>query len=253
MVPDLQVTYLQHSGFAVTIGDVLLIFDDAQGLGGDEDSLQNGRITRECLGAYRHAVFFVSHAHNDHFNSRIYSAVNAGDVAYVLGFDVPPPYFDAIQMHPGDTATLFDQLEITAYDSTDEGVSFMVRLDGWTLFHAGDLNLWHWRQESTLKEIEQAEKDYLQAVAPLVDQKIDLAFFPLDPRMGDLYDAGAQHFLMHIKPQVFVPMHWWDRSDAAIGFARRNRTKRTEIIALTQPGQLLRLQKGHDGAVHVDA
>lgn len=250
MASPLQITYLDHSGFAVRSRSTLLIFDDAQGLAGEGDSLANGRITRELLESVDRTVYFVSHSHEDHYHPDIFKLSNAGLVHYVLGHDVPLDH-GGHRMFRGDTLSLAGA-EITAHDSTDEGVSFLVKIDGWTLFHAGDLNLWHWREESTYKEIEQAERAYLDAVAPLLGEAIDVAFFPLDPRMGQQYDAGAQHFLMHVKPRVMIPMHWWKRADVAIDFARRNQTKHVEILALTAPGQTVQATKQEDGQVIID-
>ena len=154
------------------------------------------------------------------------------------------------RLKEGDELSLFG-VEITAYGSTDEGVSFLVRMGGWTLFHAGDLNFWHWREESSFKEIAQAEADFHAEVAPLIGREIDFAMFPLDPRMGEMYDAGAQYFLIEVRPKVLIPMHWWGRAEAALEFARRNRSKHSEIIALTRPGESLRAERGADGEIDI--
>jgi len=243
----IQISYLSHSGFAVRAGDTLLVFDDAGGKPAAGDSLQTGRVTRSLINEFQRTIFFVSHAHADHFSPAIYDMSDAERVHYVLGDDLPERY-SGYRMSPGDTLSL-GGAEIVAHGSTDEGVSFLVAIDGWSLFHAGDLNLWHWREESTLKEIEQAEKDYEEAVKPLENALIDFAFFPLDPRMGEMYDAGALHFLMGIKPRVMIPMHWWGRADVALEFARRNRSRHAEILALTKPGQTVAATKGDSGEI----
>lgn len=250
MTGAVQITYLNHSGFAVRSHDTLLVFDNAQGKPMEGDSLTNGRITRALIEGHQRTLFFVSHAHADHFNEAIYDFSDAGMVHYVLGDDLPERH-SGYRLSKGDTLSL-GGAEITAYGSTDEGVSFLVNINGWTLFHAGDLNLWHWREQSTLKEIEEAEKAYEEAVAPLLGQEIDFAFFPLDPRMGEMYDAGALHFTMHVKPRIMIPMHWWGRADAALDFARRNRIKYVEILALTKPGETIRATKQEDGEIVID-
>lgn len=244
MPGPLQITYLSHSGFAVRTKDTLLVFDDAQGKPEAGDSLETGRITRSLIDAHQRTIYFVSHAHADHFSPAIYDFAD-GMVHYVLGDDLPARYA-GFRLSCGDTLSV-GSADIEAFGSTDEGVSFLVNIDGWTLFHAGDLNLWHWREESTLKEIDQAERAYEEAVAPLENRKIDIAFFPVDPRMGEMCDAGAVHFLMHIKPRIMIPMHWWNRADAALEFARRNGSRHAEVVALTKPGQTLRAEKGQDG------
>lgn len=250
MASALQITYLQHSGFALRTPDTLLIFDDAQGDHEEGKGLADGAISRELLEGHAHVLFFVSHAHSDHFSPAIYGLNIPGKVHYILGFDIPEP-FTGHRMRPGDSYHVAG-VDITAHASTDEGVSFLVRTAGWTLFHAGDLNLWHWREESTPKEIEAAEQAFFEAVEPLRGEAIDFAFFPLDPRMGAMYDAGMQYFLMHIKPSVVIPMHWWGQRHVSIDFARRNRTKHVEIVALTEPGETLRAFKQEDGRIMID-
>jgi len=250
MVEPIEITYLSHSGFAVRIGDTLLVFDDAQGRPAEDDSLQIGRVTRSLIEEHQRTIFFVSHAHADHFSPAIYDFNDIDSVRYVVGDDVPEEYAGH-RMSPGDTLSL-GGAKITAYDSTDVGVSFLVSMDGFTLFHAGDLNFWHWREESTLREIEQAEKEYEMAIQPLEGQEIDFAFFPLDPRMGEMYDAGALRFLLCVKPRVMIPMHWWGRGDVALEFARKNRSKQAEIVALTRPGETLRAGKSEDGKIQLE-
>ncbi len=36
--------------------------------------------------------------------------------------------------------------EIRTLRSTDEGVAFVVHYAGKTIYHAGDLNWWHWKK-----------------------------------------------------------------------------------------------------------
>lgn len=55
-------------------------------------------------------------------------------------------------------------IRIEAFGSTDVGISFLIDLQGIRLFHAGDLNNWHWSEESTPQEIRKAEGDFLAEV-----------------------------------------------------------------------------------------
>ena len=64
-----------------------------------------------------------------------------------------------------------------------------------------------------------------------------MAVFPVDPRQGSLYDAGALYFLMSVKPQLLIPMHYQGRADVVQDFARKNRSRRTNIVALTRRGE----------------
>ncbi len=229
------VTYFFHSGFSVEIGETLLIFDYWEGA--HHQSIPDElKITPQTLAMYKKVFVFISHSHPDHLDDIVFTWKDHPDIAYIVSYDMPIGVRGK-RLAPQDQLRLSDQVKVTAYESTDLGVSFMVDAFGLRIFHAGDLNLWHWREESSLREIEAAEEAYEKAVAPLTGQHIDLCMFPVDPRMGYLFDAGAQHFLLATKPRLFIPMHWHGRVEVAQDFARRSRSKYTEILPLTQPGE----------------
>ena len=243
---ELTVTYLYHSAFSVELDDVLLVFDYAPS--GKESDAQ-GTLNRQALARYRQVVVLVSHSHGDHFDPVIFDWAEAGRVHYVLSHDIPDKW-PGLRLRAGESAAA-GGVTVEAYASTDLGVSFLVKLGDYTVFHAGDLNLWHWREVSTLREIEQAERDFHAAVKPLQGKEIDLAFFPVDPRQGSLYDAGANFFVLEVKPRVLIPMHWQERVDVAQEYVRKNRTRRVEMVALTQPGDTVVIGKSLDQAEEV--
>jgi hypothetical protein len=80
---------------------------------------------------------------------------------------------------------------------------------------------------------------------------IDVAFFPVDPRMGMLCDAGANYFMLSMKPRLLLPMHFWGRGDVINEFARRSRTRETEIVPLSNPGQAIQLDIEDDGFMNI--
>lgn len=226
------VTYFHHSGFTVAVEKTLLVFDYWRGENGELD--EKARLTDRDFEGYDQILVFVSHDHEDHFDEVIYSWDHEHlPMTYIVSDDLPIGKRGK-RMKPGDEMTVGDA-QIHAYDSTDKGVSFYVTVGGLHIFHAGDLNLWHWRDESTLREIARAEKDYYAAVAPIEGLPMDICMFPVDPRMGGMYDAGANHFIMAVKPRLFIPMHWQNRPEVAVTYARKGRTRYTEVLALTKP------------------
>ena len=231
----LKLTYYYNSGFSVQVGGTLLIFDYWEGE--DRSLPPASRINETFLQAFEQIFVFVSHAHPDHFDPVIYSWYKHGlPVSYIVSHDMPVGTRGS-RLQPLQEKQLTKDISVKAFASTDLGVSYLVSVYGMTIFHAGDLNLWHWRSESTLKEIEEAEQKYYDAVAPLRQEHIDVAMFPVDPRQGSMYDAGANHFIMTEKPRIFIPMHWQNRSEVAVSFARSGHTDYTEILALTRPRQ----------------
>ena len=242
MAGKVTVTYFHHSGFSVAAGSTLLIFDYWRG---DENwhMPDDAQLTRADFAPFSQAIVFISHDHVDHFDEIVYTWDSYGiPVTYVVSHDFPIGK-SGRRMKVGDEITVGDAV-ITAYPSTDRGVSFLVRVNGVRIFHAGDLNLWHWREESELFEIMDAERRFEEAMDMLRNVRMDLCFFPLDPRMGGMFDAGANHFLWTVKPRVFIPMHWYGRSEVPRDYARKSRTKYTETLALTTPREKVEIDFG---------
>lgn len=118
---SVQITFLNHSGFAVETDSKVLVFDYYKDPSG-------------TVKAYSHVGkkplwFFVSHWHEDHFNSSI---GQFGGAQYIVNEDVhlkeiPADKFHAMKLY--DTLELGDTT-VTQYGSTDEGGSFLVETDG---------------------------------------------------------------------------------------------------------------------------
>lgn len=226
-----EIVYYYHSGFTAAMDDTLLVFDYWEGNGAlPEDK----RLTNARLNRYKHIFVFTSHAHPDHLDPVVYTWQCDTPIIYVTSFDMDIGVRGR-RMSPGDEMLLKEGVRVKAFGSTDTGVSFLVDLYGMKIFHAGDLNLWHWREESSLREIEAAEKAFDEAVAPIAKESVDIAMFPVDPRQGQMFDAGANLFILRVKPKVFIPMHWQNRPEVAVEYARRASSKQTGVFALTKP------------------
>ena len=245
---SLTVTYYHHSGFSVASGDVLLVFD--YWTGKQTRLPESLRITPEYIAGFREVYVFISHDHVDHFDEVVYSWEQHAPVTYVIASDMDEKA-KGRRIAPGGETTLSDRVHVRTYGSTDAGVSFMVTLDGVRFFHAGDLNFWHWREVCSAKQIAMADEDFRTEVMPLQGEDIDVCFFPVDPRMGMMFDAGANYFIMTVKPRLLLPMHFWGRGDIINEFARRARTRETEVVPLVKQGQSIRLEFEDDGFMNI--
>lgn len=225
---DIAVEYLGGSGFLIGLGDTGMLFDASEH-GADRRILPD----KQALAAFKRMYVFISHHHDDHFSQSVYDLCG-NDAVYIVGFDVPQPH-RGVRMSPGEERG-FGPVTVKAFGSTDDGVSFLVNYEGIVLFQAGDLNLWHWRDESSITEIEAAEKAFYACVEPIPKQQIDVAFFPVDPRQGSMYDAGAGYFVMTVKPRILVPMHFQGRADVALRFAVTGETNYTHIVTMQEAG-----------------
>ena len=130
-------------------------------------------------------------------------------------------------------------LTIKAFGSTDVGISFLIETEGRRIFHAGDLNNWHWKDESTPQEVAEAEGNYLKELDIIAKETsvMDLVMFPVDPRLGTDFMRGAQQFIDRIKTSVFVPMHFWERPAEVMAFGPYAESKGCRYIVLSVPGE----------------
>lgn len=197
----MKITYLDHSGFAVDLGDKLLIFDYYRG------ELPAGTSDRKLY-------VFSSHAHYDHFQKKIFTWSRDRDVTYILSKDIRKnaaaknaPGEGVYYLAPRQELTL-DGLSVRTLRSTDAGVAFLVETEGKTIYHAGDLNWWHWEEECRVYN-EMMKRNYRYEIGKIEGQAIDVAFVPLDPRQEEQYYWGMDYFMKHTDTKVVFPMHMW--------------------------------------------
>ncbi len=184
-------TFLGHSGFWVETPSCYLLFDWWKG-------------TLPVQGE-KPLYVFASHSHHDHLNPAIFTL----DATLILGHDITPVGQQPTHVMVGNQRLCVDKLVIETRPSTDEGVAFVVTVDGVTLYHAGDLNWWHWDEEPDPWN-PQMEQDFKRYMAPLSGRKLDVAMVPLDGRLQYAADWGLCHLLDIATVDVVIPMHQWN-------------------------------------------
>ena len=245
---QLRITHYYHSGFSVEADDLLFVFDYWRG----EKQELHGRlqIMPEQLSKYRHVYVFISHEHIDHLDPVVFTWKDSASITYIVSSDMPVGTRGK-RMAPGDTLELEPQVSVTAFDSTDLGVSFLLNIQGKKIFHAGDLNFWHWRDESSLKEIEEAEMEFIRAVKPISKESVDIAFFPVDPRQGTMFEAGANYFILQVKPRLLIPMHYFHKTEIILEYARTASSRTTEVLAMPGIGDSILVQFDQSGFMNI--
>ena len=98
------------------------------------------------------------------------------------------------------------ELTVTMFGSTDAGGSFLVDTGTHRIFHAGDLNWWHWSGD-TPENIEEAKKLKEKEFAPLTGLSVDIMMFPVDARLEVAREWGALEVLGLMETKLFIPMH----------------------------------------------
>lgn len=214
----LRAEYIYHSGFYVETDHRILIFDWYKG------ELPN-------LPEDKSIFVFVSHFHADHYGSCIWSLPQERTV-YIMDRKVNPGFSKKKKIEEGKIKAhmlhahkhyRIEGVEIDTLFSTDEGLAFSVKADGHRIYHAGDLNIWYWEDEP-LEENRwqegsyQKEMEYLKS--SLGEEKVDLAFLPLDPRLEKHAADGFLSFLKQIPCKKVHPMHYWERKEEVIEYIK---------------------------------
>lgn len=237
---NIKIYYLYHSGFAVETLNHFLIFDYYKDSFNPLDqTLEKGFISEDILKGKKNILVFCSHSHPDHFNPGIlkWQELNSF-IRYILSNDIHIENFkkNYYKLSPYKELNLND-MYIKTYGSTDIGVSFFITVDGINIFHAGDLNLWYWKDESK-EEQASAKENFEREIHKLKHETVDFAFFPVDPRLEEYYSLGGKYFINQVKPKFFIPMHFWNKYGITKDFAALTKNLPSESLIITHRGQL---------------
>ena len=202
MTDLITVTYILNSGFLVAGGDFALVFDDFRDVTHAVDKAAKN---------YPRLYFFASHAHFDHFSPEIAKYADAAS-RYFLSEDIRS--VSSPRNFPSDKTSWLskydsfdgDNIKVTSFDSTDAGTSFLVEIEGWRIFHAGDFNWWHWEGD-TPENNSFARNGFMKQMKKLDGMMFDIAFFPVDGRLGDSMTWGAKEFCRRTDTRALVTMH----------------------------------------------
>lgn len=242
----MTITYLDHSGFLVESTTCYLLFDFVKG---ELPALQTSKPL----------YIFASHFHDDHFSKRIFEIGHApAHTTVFLGKGIFPK---TIPDELKDRAHIMKKhedfsdalIQVETLDSNDSGVAFVISLIDeknaslssgcsssnynhsfsqntatdtslssekhmLTLYFAGDLNAWYWDGDEEDRKLMRIYHDELTRIK---GRHFDVAFIPLDPRLGRYETLGISDFFEYCTADVIVPMHCWGEMDV-ITRARKN-------------------------------
>lgn len=138
-----------------------------------------------------------------------------------------------------DEEIVLDDIRIRTLRSTDEGVAFLVSVEGKMIYHAGDLNDWYWKEESE-EWNQEMSKHFHEYIEPLRDREIDAAFIPLDPRQEEYYTLGMDYFLSLTKTEKVYPMHFWRKPEVIDRWMEEHPKSqdRDRIVRITEEGEI---------------
>lgn len=205
----MNITYIYHSGFLVETADCYYLFDYYKG-------------TLPPLQPDKPILVFASHSHRDHYNPEIFGLLKEqgmGQITAVLAKDIPakkyPDGIPVIKAYSHQTYTLPQNTQVKTFLSTDAGVAFLIQCPEGTIYHAGDLNDWVWEGESEQdnKQMTGSYRHEIDLLKNMLEDDIDIAFIPLDPRQEKDYARGILYFLKKIAVKKVYPMHYWEKPE----------------------------------------
>ncbi|MDR0743627.1 MAG: MBL fold metallo-hydrolase [Tannerella sp.] len=232
----MKLTYIYHSGYVIEGERCTIVIDyykDSQ-----------DKYIRRSLPFFPGKLYILSsHWHPDHFNKEIleWKSIRP-EIRYIFSKDILKKHLaskeDASFLNKGDRWQDED-IRIKAFGSTDVGISFLIETEEKKIFHAGDLNNWHWDEESTPEEIQAAERHFLKELNLLANETrhLDLAMFPVDCRLGKNYMRGAEQFVDTIRTRVFAPMHFGETYKEANAFKGYAEKAGCQFTAWTKTGE----------------
>lgn len=191
--------FLHHSGFMLELERMILVFDYYL----DPLKRLEDRLEKKDKPVY----FFVSHVHGDHFNRAIRKFEKRAS-GYFLHRDCHLALADESLLHEMDVGETVNEgpLSVHMYGSTDAGGSYMVEAEGLTIFHAGDLNWWHWAGEGD-SENREARDWFFRELSCIKEKEVDIAMLPVDARQQAAREWGVKAYLSHFSAGLLIPMH----------------------------------------------
>ena len=231
----MKITFIAHSAFLVEWDHFYTLFDYVY----EEEYT----APLPPLDPSKPLLVFSSHSHEDHFDGRVFGLLaqypltqvfvsrdsrlterrrkwlNISDEAFARTTVLRP---DSILL----TEAAGEELSVRAIKSTDIGNAYLLRAEGKMVYHAGDLNWWHWESEgkaycnnmavhyqAAIDKLASAVRD--EGADNGIEPVITAAMAPLDPRLGMPYEEwGLEKLLKSVPVRHVFPMHLWKKFDA---------------------------------------
>lgn len=235
----MKITFIKHSSFAVELERHILLFD----------YYGEGKLPEWS----RDKTLYVlnSHKHADHFNLCIFELRKQyPKIHFFLGSDIrlSERYLqrnhitidrDREITHLSKRIVLEyePEMKIRTLRSTDAGVAFVIQCEGKDIYHAGDLNWWHWELESAAFNEAQKTK-YQEEIMQIAGEHFDVAFVPLDGRLEAAYYWGMDFLLGQIDAEAVFPMHMWEDFSYIRRYKKEKHTASDRLVEIIEEGQI---------------
>ena len=245
----MKLTYVYHSCCAIEFKKFTVLIDYYKDV--IKEGEETGWVEKNLLKSDKPLYVLCTHSHADHFNEEVLKwDAQKKNITYIFSKEV----LDTLSDNPflkDEKITYLDkfeeykdkQIKVKAFGSTDEGGSFYIEHKRKKIFHAGDLNNWHWNEEVPFDEALAFENSYICELELLYEQvkKVDLAMFPVDPRLGKDFMRGAEQFVNKIKTAYFMSLHFGENYELIKQFEPIAQKAKTKFLKVEHTAQTFEL------------
>ena len=266
----MKITYIKHSCFAVEFAEEY--GDYKENHGASDDSCKHVVFLFDYyqgdIPAFPEdsAVYvFVSHKHADHYSQKIFQLADryenivfflAKEIRmnekYMERCNIPLKARNKIAYAHANKDYDLVSIKVKTYKSTDSGVAFLVSFDDKKIYHAGDLNWWKAERtkgihipEPELEKLKDAEirmeRNFKKEVALLASDSsgIDIAFLPLDGRLGRFAGLGFTYYMENCNIAKVFPMHLWEQYSLIEQYCDSREAKEfgNRVVKVNQQGE----------------
>lgn len=199
-----QLYFIHHSSYLWVGTDAMILWD----------YYGKGEVA-SLLAQYSEKRLYImaTHSHGDHYSPVLFSpqfAQHRGGVQYIFHRELEEVVArEEVVFLETEEEWTDGVVRVKALGSTDCGGSFYVEVHGLQLFHAGDLNNWHWNEEADEEYVELYEAQWQRELRRLTTsiEALDLLMFPTDLRLGRDYLKGLRELLAVVTVKYLAPMH----------------------------------------------
>lgn len=258
----MNITFLAHSAFLVEWSHFYTLFDYVYA--------PDYTAALPALDAAKPLLVFSSHSHEDHFDAKIFSLLAQYPLTqfYVSRdtrlterkrkwLNISDAAFARTTVLRHDSILLTEaggeELSIRAIKSTDIGNAYLLRAEGKMIYHAGDLNWWHWESEgkaycdnmalhyrAAMDKLAAAVRN--EAADNFLSPELFAAMVPLDPRLGMPQEQWGIDALVQAVPAAHVfPMHLWKNFDAIDRYRAAHPDRSAQIVRISADSELFSL------------
>lgn len=197
---EFLVQYLGHSGWIVKTQNHFILFDYVQQIKDASDKSINKFHINPSELELENVYVFVSHGHDDHYDDTILNwSGKIKCIKYIFGHDIPKRNFISVA---GNQEIKVDDLAVSTIYATDDGVGFLVKVDGLSIVHLGDHAEW----------VPELEEDFNRQIDYLanIDNNVGLLFIPVARSIGvrtQSITKGVLYTVDKLNPRLVFPMH----------------------------------------------